>query len=163
MTDTDGIPTIGSSEWARAFGHSLKVRRTDVGLSRQQLADSSAISYSYLAAIENGNKVPSTRIMRVLANRLGLEAKELLAMVDQRLERGSPTALHIPDEVIDVIETQEERFRRRQNERLLARGSAMSSTRRALLALVDTLSDQDIAVLTRVAEGLAARRDQTDE
>ena len=86
MSDTaTAVPTIGSKEWGRALGQTIKVRRTDVGLSRQQLADASSISYSYLSAIEIGAKTPSARILQVLANRLGMEARELLAAVDARL------------------------------------------------------------------------------
>ena len=57
---------IGSKEWALALGQTIKVRRIDVGMSRQQLADASSISYSYLSAIEIGAKTPSTKIMQVM-------------------------------------------------------------------------------------------------
>jgi transcriptional regulator with XRE-family HTH domain len=157
-------PSVGTEEWSSALGHTIKVRRTDVGMSRQQLADASSISYSYLSAIENGAKAPSTKILRVIANRLGLETKELLALVDARLERGSSTDGPLTDEVLDIIERQEQRFRERQEARIAAQGSPSSiETRRLLLALANTLDDADLVTLTKVAQGLAMLRQSLDE
>jgi transcriptional regulator with XRE-family HTH domain len=157
-------PTVGTEEWTSALGHTIKVRRTDVGMSRQQLADASSISYSYLSAIENGAKAPSTKILRVIANRLGLETKELLALVDARLDRGSSTDGPLTDEVMDIIERQEQRFRERQEARIASQGSPSSiETRRLLLALANTLDDADLVTLTKVAQGLAMLRQSLDE
>ena len=118
VTDDESNTT---DTWQNALGHTIKVRRTDVGMSRQQLADASTISYSYLSAIENGAKAPSTKILRVIADRLGLETKELLALVDARIERGSAPDGPITDEVMEIIERQEQRFRERQGERFADR------------------------------------------
>ena len=157
-------PSVGTAEWSGALGHTIKVRRTDVGLSRQQLADSSSISYSYLSAIENGAKAPSTKILRVIADRLGLETKELLALVDARLERASSSDHTLTDEVIDIIERQEQRFRERQEARLAGQVPPSTiETRRLLLALANTLDDADLVTLTKVAQGLAALRQKLDE
>lgn len=153
----------GTEEWSNALGHTIKVRRTDVGMSRQQLADASMISYSYLSAIENGAKAPSTKILRVIADRLGLETKELLALVDARIERTEPEG-PLTDEVMDIIERQEQRFRERQEARLSAQASPNSiETRRVLLALANTLDDADLVTLTKVAQGLVALRQTLDE
>ncbi len=157
-------PSVGTAEWSGALGHTIKVRRTDVGLSRQQLADSSSISYSYLSAIENGAKAPSTKILRVIADRLGLETKELLALVDARLERASSSDHTLTDEVIDIIERQEQRFRERQEARLAGQVPPSTiETRRLLLALANTLDDADLVTLTKVAQGLAALRQKLDD
>lgn len=148
-------PDIGTVEWNEALGHTIKVRRTDIGLTRQQLADASTISYSYLSAIENGAKAPSTKILRVIADRLGLEAKELLALVDDRLERGSEAEQPVPDEVLDIIELQEQRFRRRQEARIDHRAASWIGTPRQKLAtLISALDDEDVKLLTRVAQRL---------
>ena len=156
-------PPVGTEEWSSALGHTIKVRRTDVGMSRQQLADASTISYSYLSAIENGSKAPSTKILRVIADRLGLETKELLALVDARIERTEPEG-PLTDEVMDIIERQEQRFRGRQEARLSAQASTNSiETRRVLLALANTLDDADLVTLTKVAQGLVALRQTLDE
>jgi transcriptional regulator with XRE-family HTH domain len=157
MRTMSEIPAVDTEGWSNALGHTIKVRRTDVGMSRQQLADASTISYSYLSAIENGAKVPSTKILRVIADRLGLETKELLALVDARIERGSAPDGPITDEVIDIIERQEQRFRERQEVRLADRGTPSTiETRKLLLALANTLDDDDLVILTRVAQGLTA-------
>ena len=138
--------------WADALGHTIKVRRTDVGLSRQQLADASAISYSYLSAIENGAKVPSTKILLVLADRLGLDAVEFLGLVDERLAREDPE----PD-TSDLADSQEARFRERQQARLERKmTSVRGADRQALVALIDTLPSEDVAVITHIAEAFHA-------
>ena len=154
VTDDESNTT---DTWQNALGHTIKVRRTDVGMSRQQLADASTISYSYLSAIENGARAPSTKILRVIADRLGLETKELLALVDARIERGSAPDGPITDEVMEIIERQEQRFRERQGERFAGRGTPNTiETRRLLLALANTLDDDDLVTLTKVAQGLTA-------
>jgi transcriptional regulator with XRE-family HTH domain len=154
VTDDESNTT---DTWQNALGHTIKVRRTDVGMSRQQLADASTISYSYLSAIENGAKAPSTKILRVIADRLGLETKELLALVDARIERGSAPDGPITDDVMEIIERQEQRFRERQGERFAGRGTPNTiETRRLLLALANTLDDDDLVTLTKVAQGLTA-------
>jgi transcriptional regulator with XRE-family HTH domain len=157
MDTMSELPAVDTGEWSNALGHTIKVRRTDVGMSRQQLADASTISYSYLSAIENGAKAPSTKILRVIADRLGLETKELLALVDARIDRGSAPDGPVTDEVIEIIERQEQRFRERQEVRLADRGSPNTiETRKLLLALANTLDDDDLVILTRVAQGLTA-------
>jgi len=157
MHTMSDLPAVDNEEWSNALGHTIKVRRTDVGMSRQQLADASTISYSYLSAIENGAKAPSTRILRIIADRLGLETKELLALVDARIERGSTPDGPITDEVIDIIERQEQRFRERQEARLADRGTPSAiETRRLLLTLANNLDDDDLVTLTKVAQGLTA-------
>ena len=156
-------PSVGTEEWSSALGHTIKVRRTDVGMSRQQLADASSISYSYLSAIENGAKAPSTKILRVIADRLGLETKELLALVDARLDRGGATDGPLTDEVMDIIERQEQRFRERLEARVATHGSPSSTeTRRLLLSLANTLDESDLVTLTKVAQGLALLRESLD-
>lgn len=164
MTGDVSDTTDTTDSWQSALGHTIKVRRTDVGMSRQQLADASTISYSYLSAIENGAKVPSTKILRVIADRLGLETKELLALVDARLDRASSTGGPLTDEVVEIIERQEQRFRERQEARLAAQAPPSTiETRRLLLALANTLDDADLVTLTKVAQGLAALRHSVSE
>ena len=164
MSDTaTAVPAIGSKEWGRALGQTIKVRRTDVGLSRQQLADASSISYSYLSAIEIGAKTPSARILQVLANRLGMEARELLAAVDARLAGVPLTDSRVDDTVVAIVDDQEQRFRERQQERLARQAThGNSRSRQALVALINTLHDDDVEMLTRIAQGLLVVR-RTDD
>ena len=155
-------------EWAASLGHTIKVLRTDAAMSRRHLATLSGISYSYLSAIENGAKVPSAKILRVLAVRLGLQPHELYAATEARLARGrGPT-----DSTIDaddaVIEAQDRRFYERQAARLgLQQSSAtpdvdalmerLSGLSAADLAALASLDAADLAVLLTVARRLAAK------
>ncbi len=61
--------------------------RTDQSLDRKDLADRAGISYSYLAAIENGKKPPSSKVLFAIAGALGLLSHELLASVETRFRR----------------------------------------------------------------------------
>jgi transcriptional regulator with XRE-family HTH domain len=74
-------------EFYEALGRTVQVLRTDQGLDRKDLADRAGISYSYLAAIENGKKPPSSKVLFAIAGALGLLTHELLASVETRLRR----------------------------------------------------------------------------
>lgn len=74
-------------EFYEALGRTVQVLRTDQGLDRKDLADRAGISYSYLAAIENGKKPPSSKVLFAIAGALGLLSHELLASVETRLRR----------------------------------------------------------------------------
>ena len=74
-------------EFYEALGRTIQVLRTDQSLDRKDLADRSGISYSYLAAIENGKKPPSSKVLFAIAGALGLLSHELLASVETRFRR----------------------------------------------------------------------------
>ena len=63
------------------------MNRTDLGIERAELAERAGISYSYLAAIENGQKQPSSQVLLALAEALGLRSHELLESTERRRER----------------------------------------------------------------------------
>jgi transcriptional regulator with XRE-family HTH domain len=84
--DTSQQPS-GEVDFSPALGRTIQVLRTDQGLSRADLAKRAGISYSYLSAIENGAKPPSTKILTVLAGALGIRVHELLAATDARMRR----------------------------------------------------------------------------
>ena len=67
-----------------ALGRTIQVLRTDQGLDRKDLAKRAEISYSYLAAIENGKKPPSSKVLFRIADALGLRSHEMLASVESR-------------------------------------------------------------------------------
>ncbi len=69
-----------------ALGHSIKVIRTDLGISRRDLADRVGISYSYITEIENGNKPPSPSVLGTIAAALGLRMSELVEAAEVRLD-----------------------------------------------------------------------------
>jgi len=136
----------------QALGHTIKVLRTDLGISRRRLATASGISYSYLSAIENGNKVPSTKILRVVANRLELQPHKLYAAAEARLARGQRPVDTAIETDAAIIEAQEERFLRRQAARL---GVQTSPQADELRDLVDRLDPADVALVLETARRLA--------
>jgi transcriptional regulator with XRE-family HTH domain len=83
-------------EFYEALGRTIQVLRTDQSLDRKDLADRAGISYSYLAAIENGKKPPSSRVLFALAGALGLHSHELLASVENRFQRRRTRELQGP-------------------------------------------------------------------
>jgi len=156
MTDR---PTSDTEAWPDALGRTIKIRRIELGMSRRRLADAALISYSYLSAIENGTKVPSTKTLMVIAECLGFHIHELHAEAEARLASGGFDTTD-SDGVDTLIEQQEQRFFARQQARMATRAVTASSIadRRTLFGLVNSLSDDDVATLTRVAEGLMLRR-----
>ncbi len=126
--------------------------RTDLGFGRRRLATLAGISYSYLSAIENGAKVPSAKILHVIAERLQLQPHELYAAAEARLARGQrPTDATIESDAA-LIEAQEQRFLKRQAARL---GPDPSLKADELHQLIDRLQPQDVALIRETARGLA--------
>ena len=79
-------------EPGQALGRTIKVLRTDHGLSRKDLAREVDISYSYLTEIENGNKPPSNtrwglRELEALVSRLSPDDLERVLDLARRLAR----------------------------------------------------------------------------
>lgn len=83
-------------EFYEALGRTIQVLRTDQSLDRKDLADRAGISYSYLAAIENGKKPPSSKVLFAIAGALELLSHELLASVETRLRRQQHAAATSP-------------------------------------------------------------------
>jgi transcriptional regulator with XRE-family HTH domain len=65
-----------------AYGEAVQARRTELGLDRKDLAERSGISYSYLSAIESGQKLPSGSYQSLLTQALELTPADLLARVN---------------------------------------------------------------------------------
>ena len=61
-----------------SLGKAIRVRRTELDLSRGDLAEAAELSYPYLSEIENGGKWPSDKALRRLAEALRLEDAEAL-------------------------------------------------------------------------------------
>lgn len=62
------------------LGEVLKLRRVMMPLTLHELSARSGVSPSYLGRIERGDRFPSGRILRKLAEPLGFEETELLAL-----------------------------------------------------------------------------------
>jgi transcriptional regulator with XRE-family HTH domain len=145
-------PTPKNHEaWAEALGHTIKVIRTDLGFGRRRLAGLAGISYSYLSAIENGAKVPSAKILHVLAERLELQPHELYAAAEARLARGLRPSDGTVETDAAIIEAQEQRFAERQAARL---GLRISPQADELHDLIDRLDPKDLALVLETARRL---------
>ena len=62
------------------IGRIIKHQRVTVPLTLQKLAASSGVSPSYLGRIERGQRFPSARILRKIAEPLGFDEDELFAL-----------------------------------------------------------------------------------
>ena len=62
------------------LGKILRQRRVMVPLTLQELAHASGLSPSHLGRIEKGDRFPSARVLRKIANPLGLAESELLTL-----------------------------------------------------------------------------------
>ncbi|MCJ7779547.1 MAG: helix-turn-helix domain-containing protein, partial [Acidimicrobiia bacterium] len=76
-----------------AYGAAVGQIREDHGLDRKELAEAASISYSYLSAIESGQRLPSAAVQVALAGALEVEASELLARANGEVETGMPPTL----------------------------------------------------------------------
>ena len=64
-----------------SFARFLEQRRTELGLSRKELATRSGLSYPYVSQLETGDRPPALKAMRQLAPVLDVPVEELAAMV----------------------------------------------------------------------------------
>lgn len=112
MTSSD-IAAIDPNAYNEALGRTIQVLRTNQGMSRRDLAERSQISYSYLSAIENGDKQPSSKILTLIAAAVGVRTHKLIAAAEERAAEGrlSPNEpdLTNADELDRILDLQEER------------------------------------------------------
>ena len=78
-----------------ALGRTIQSLRSRLGLKRRDLAEAAGLSYAYLSEIENGKKVPSTKVLTSLATVLEMPAHDLMRLADElevevRTEHGAP-------------------------------------------------------------------------
>ncbi len=66
-----------------ALGKAIRLRRTELDLSRSELAREADVSYTYVSEIENGTKQASSKTVWRIARALGLEPHELMALAAQ--------------------------------------------------------------------------------
>ena len=65
-----------------AYGEAVVDLRTSRRMDRKQLAEAASISYSYLSAIESGQKIPSPKLEAAIAAALGVSPTEILALAN---------------------------------------------------------------------------------
>jgi transcriptional regulator with XRE-family HTH domain len=99
MTETTTTETVSS---AVAYGRQIAARRCAMGLKRKHLAAAAGISYAYLAAIENGDRMPSYKMQVALAAALNTPLTEILAAVEPSASvsaAGEPTLSDLMAEI----------------------------------------------------------------
>lgn len=70
----------------QALGKAIKIRRTELDLSRGDLAEASRLSYPYMSEIENGGKWPSDKAIDSIAQALSLESGAALILMAEGYE-----------------------------------------------------------------------------
>jgi transcriptional regulator with XRE-family HTH domain len=72
-------PLSSDPAFLAAYGDAIRLIRDGRGMDRKGLADAAGISYSYLSAIESGQRLPSEAVQDAIAAALDIEPSELLA------------------------------------------------------------------------------------
>ena len=65
------------------LGRKIATRRDELGMSRKQLAEATSLSYPYIAQIETGYRLPSTKHQVILSKVLGMSLDELFDTEDE--------------------------------------------------------------------------------
>lgn len=63
------------------LGRFLEQRRTELGLSRRDVAEQADLSYPYVSQLETGERQPALKALRALAPVLRVPVEELAALV----------------------------------------------------------------------------------
>jgi len=72
-SDRGTSPKTGDIE----LGRKIAARREELGMSRKELAEATSLSYPYIAQIETGYRLPSTKHQVILSKVLGMSLDEL--------------------------------------------------------------------------------------
>lgn len=75
-------------EIAIAFGKAVKIRRVEVGISQEVLADKAGFARSFLSGIERGTKMPTTMSVWRLAQALGCMPSDLWLTAERLVQEG---------------------------------------------------------------------------
>ncbi len=160
------------TDLASAIGHTIKYLRTYREISRIELAKRSGISYSYLSAIENGTKPPSTKVQVQIADALGVRVHELLAEAEaftdseptmspqpaqrwRQLMRSARPARAADGEASDLLAHAQ--FRGASDHERTKAVVPDPGTLAELRLLLPALSDEDTDLILKMARSLARR------
>lgn len=149
-----------------AYGEVVQQLRSELGLDRKGLAHAADISYSYLSAIESGQKIPSGTFQNNLARALGVEVSQLLAMAnDQLATNDGQDQLHMSraevffgdaaSEMYQADESPVRAFRRNETSDKRDRGMSLSGAMAELEALLPNMSPGDAAMVVSMARRLS--------
>lgn len=78
-TDRGSSPKTGDIE----LGRKIAARREELGMSRKELAEATSLSYPYIAQIETGYRLPSTKHQVILSKVLGLSLDDLFGTAEE--------------------------------------------------------------------------------
>ncbi len=153
-------PQISSSDPAflAAYGEVISDLRTEKRLDRKELAEAAGISYSYLSAIESGQKLPSASVQEMLATALDTTTRALLGRANNVMAN-----LSDPDEFIEPPTPSPLEGNVRADRAVLSKSStpdpdawmSASGALAELQALVAHLSPEDTALVVAMARRLA--------
>lgn len=73
---------------AIAFGKAVKIRRVEVGISQEALADKAGCARSFLSGIELGTKMPTITSVWKLALALNCKPSDLWLTTERLLQEG---------------------------------------------------------------------------
>lgn len=73
-----------------ALGNTIRDVRRERGLSQEVLSGLAGIARTHLTMIENGTMHPTVETLCKIAQALGLRTSELLSLMEQRLDGGTP-------------------------------------------------------------------------
>jgi transcriptional regulator with XRE-family HTH domain len=155
-----------------AYGEIVQQLRSEQGLQRKELAFASDISYSYLSAIESGQKIPSGTLQNNLARALGVEVSQLLAMAnDQLAANHGQEELHMssaeslfgdsPSELFSADDSSDYRSFQGPSSPERDRRMSQSGALAELRALLPNMSPEDagmvVSMARRLSEGSRSR------
>ena len=124
------------------LGRTIAARREELGMSRKELAEATSLSYPYIAQIETGYRLPSSRHQVPIAKALGLSLDELFGTEDEL----QPAKSRRP-----------ERRRRSSLEDVIASATAEIESLPAPVRL-EALSRIQLNVMTGVTEAQSRRK-----
>lgn len=74
-----------------AFGKAVKIRRVEVGISQEALADKAGFARSFLSGIESGTKMPTTMSVWRLAQALDCKPSDLWLTAERLIQDARPS------------------------------------------------------------------------
>jgi XRE family transcriptional regulator, regulator of sulfur utilization len=81
--------TTYDAELAKAFGLSVKARRTEQGVAQEALAHMAGVERSHMGKIERGEHIPTLPLIFKIAEALGCTVTALVSAMEGRLSSSS--------------------------------------------------------------------------
>jgi len=72
-----------------AFGHAVRARRTELGLSQEELAERCELDRTYISGVERGRRNPTVQAVFRIAQGLGVPASDLVREAEGLLRNAS--------------------------------------------------------------------------